>query len=371
MVAPRRIDIFRVTMSEEAVALASSVLRSGYVGEGPMVARLESAFAQVSGTQWNAAVNSGTSALHLAMIAGGVGSGDEVITTAQTMMATSHAILMQRAVPVFADVQLHTGNIDPQDIEHRITERTRALLVVHWAGYPCDMEEIHAVARKHKLVVVEDAAHAVGARYRGAAVGSLSPLTCFSFQAIKHVCCGDGGMLSTLNAEHRERAARLRWFGIDRARRVPSILGEAEWNVTELGYKYQMNDIAAAIGVANLAHLGATLGRHREIARRYRQALASVPGITLLDSKDDRESACWLFTMLAERRVDLLRMLHAKGIAGSVVHMRIDTNDVYGGRRDDLPNLDRFTELHVSLPIHTGLSDDDVDYVIAAIKGGW
>lgn len=367
----RRINMFQVNVSEAAIEQVVKVLRSGYIGEGSKVKEFEAAFAKVSGATWNLAVNSGTSALHLAVNLAGVKAGDEVITTAQTMMATSHAILMQQAKPVFADVQFETGNIDPQDIEHRITERTKAILVVHWAGYPCDMDEIWAIARKHNLMVIEDAAHAIGATYKGRPIGSISPITCFSFQAIKHITSGDGGMLSLLNEDNKIWGARLRWFGIDRDMRQPTVLGEPEWNVTRLGFKYQMNNIAAAIGLENLGHLDEILSRRRQIAAQYQNKLANVSGLTLLKDSADRESAYWLFTLQVERRVDFLRMLQARGIYASVVHLRIDRNDLYGGQRQDLPNLDRFTELHVSLPIHEGLSNDDVSYIIEAVKSGW
>jgi perosamine synthetase len=363
--------MFRVNVYDGAIDRAVKVLRSGYIGEGPVVKEFENAFSAVSGAPWNLALNSGTAALHLALLLSGVSMGNEVITTAQTMMATSHSILMQRAIPIFADVQLHTGNIDPNDIEHRITDRTKAILVVHWAGYPCDMEEIHAIARRYNLVVIEDAAHAVGATYKGKFVGSISPMTCFSFQAIKHVTGGDGGMLSALSQDNRDRGLRLRWYGIDRDHRKHSILGEPEWNVTELGYKYHMNDITAAIALGNLSHLGEMLSRRRHIARLYHTALARIPGITLLEDREDRKSSYWLFTLLVERRVNFLKMLQSKGVFASVVHLRIDRNDVYGGQRADLPNLDRFTELHVSLPIHEGLSDEDVDYILTSIREGW
>jgi len=367
----RRIDMFRVSVCEESVENAVKVLRSGYIGEGPMVKKLEAEFCKVSGAPWCLAVNSGTSALHLAVLLVGVGAGDEVITTAQTMMATSHAILMARGVPVFADVQPFTGNIDPNDIEHRITPRTKAILVVHWAGYPCDMDEIHAIAGRHGLVVIEDAAHATGATYKGRPIGGISPMTCFSLQAIKHVTGGDGGVLALADEEHRVKGARLRWFGIDRDLRKASILGEPIWNVTELGYKYHMNDIAAAIALGNLMQLEGMLVHRRKIATAYRHGLSGIPGLTLLTSGSDRESAYWLFTVLVERREDFLRLLKERGINASVVHLRIDRNDLYGGERRDLPNLDRFTELHVSLPVHEGISAEDVRYVIESIRQGW
>lgn len=368
---PRHINMFRVNVCEEAIDRVVKVLRSGYIGEGPVVRDLEASFSKISGAPWNLAVNSGTSALHLAVILAGVDVGDEVITTAQTMMASSHVILMQGANPVFADIQPMSANIDPADIPHRITGRTKAILVVHWGGYPCDMDEIHAIAKQHGLTVIEDAAHAIGATYKGQPVGSISPFTCYSFQAIKHITGGDGGMLSLHSEAHKKLGSRLRWFGIDREMRKQSILGEPEWNVTRLGYKYQMNDIAGAIILSNLSHLDKSLTRRREIAKLYRESLSDIDGISLLENKTDRQSAYWLFTLMVERREDFLRMLHARGIFASVVHLRIDLNDLYGGRRQDLPNLDRFTEKHVSLPVHEGLDDDDVEYIIETIRQGW
>ena len=365
------IAMFRPHVSERAITRVVDILRSGWIGEGPVVAEFEEAFRQRIGAPYAVAVNSGTSALHLAVALTGAGPGDEVITTAQTMMATSHAILMQHARPVFADVQYLTGNIDPADIAHRITPRTKCLVVVHWAGHPCDMDEIHAVAAAHGLPVIEDAAHAVGAVYKGRPVGSMSPYTCFSFQAIKHITSGDGGMVTLTSPDKYDEARRRRWFGIDRANRIPSILGEPAWNVTEVGYKYHMNDIAAALGLEHLGELAAILDRRAAIAARYRQALARVPGITLFTSGDDRRSAHWLFTLHVERRTDFAAMMRAKGIAASVVHLRIDTNDVFGGLRPDLPALAKFTETHMSIPVHEFLTDGDVERVIRAIEGGW
>jgi perosamine synthetase len=317
------------------------------------------------------AVNSCTSALHLALAIAGVGPRDEVITTAQTFAATAHVVLAQGATPVFADVQYGTGNIDPSDIERRVTPRTKAVLPVHWAGYPCDMDEIQAIAARHGLAVIEDAAHALGASYRSRPIGSLSRFTCFSFQAIKHFTPGDGGMLCVPDEPDYWAAARRRWFGIDRVHRKPALLGEPEWNITEIGYKYHMNDLAAAMGLGNLEDLDLILTRRAEIAARYRRELGGVPGVTLLESRPDRQSANWLFTIHVERRDDFVRMMQSKEIEVSVVHLRIDRNDIFGGERKDLPALARFTESCISIPVHCALSDDDVGRIVDAVKGGW
>jgi len=371
VVRKRRVAMFRSYVSERAIERVTKTLRSGWIGEGPVVKELEDRFRKVIGAPYPVAVNSCTSALHLAVVIAGVKAGDEVITTAQTMMATSHVVLAQQARPIFADIQYTTGNIEPNNIEHRITDRTKAILVVHWAGYPCDLDEIHAIALRHGLPVIEDAAHAIGASYKGRPIGSISPYTCFSFQAIKHVTAGDGGMLCLASEEDYHKARRRRWYGIDRLNRKPSILGEPEWNVTEIGYKYHMNDIAASLGVEHLNEFDVIFGRRAQIAARYRQELFKVPGVTLFESKEDRVNANWLFTMHVERRKDFARMMQSKGVDVSVVHLRIDRNDIFGGLRNDLPVLDKFTETHISIPMHNGLNDEEVEYVIQCIREGW
>jgi perosamine synthetase len=371
MTGLRTPKMFSVHMSSESVQRVVGTLKSGYIGEGAVVKEFETNLKNIAGVGFPVAVNSGTSALHLALVMAGVRAGDEVITTAQTMMATSHVILHQQAKPVFADIQYQTANIDPKDIGHRINEKTKAVLVVHWGGYPCDLAEVHAVAAKHSLPVIEDAAHSLGATYRENPIGAISQFTCFSFQAIKHVTSGDGGALCLSSQKDYQEAIRRRWYGIDRAHRAPSILGEAEWNVSEVGYKYHMNDVAASIGVENLKYLPDMLARRRVIAESYRRELADMDGIILFDSNPDRTSANWLFTLHVQRRKDFAQMMHDKGVEVSVVHLRIDKNDIFGGLREDLPILEKLTETHISLPIHDHLSDDDVSYIVDCIKGGW
>lgn len=363
--------MFRPYITEAAVKRVASTLQSGYIGEGPVTAEFEENYNAVIGTRHALALNSCTSALHLALAIAGVGPGDEVVTTAQTMAATSHAVLAHYARPVFADIQFETGNIDPNDIERNITDATAAIIVVHWAGYPCDMDEILAMAEKYGLPIIEDAAHALGATYKRKPVGTLSPFTCFSFQAIKHVTTGDGGMLTCTNATDYNEARRRRWYGIDRRNRKPSELGEPLWDMSEIGYKYHMNDIAASMGVEHLKELSFILDRRRSIAADYRNAFADIPGVTLLEQKKDRESAAWLFTIHVENRSDFVRAMKTAGIEVSVVHRRIDTHPVFFPKRDDLPNLARFDETQISLPVHPLLTDENVGHIIRTVKKGW
>ncbi|MBI3935239.1 MAG: DegT/DnrJ/EryC1/StrS family aminotransferase [Acidobacteria bacterium] len=364
-------DFFHTHISAQSVQLANRVLESGWISEGRIVKEFESALGSRLSLANPVAVNSGTSALHLALAVAGVGPGDEVILPAQTFVATGLVVLMQRAVPVFADIDPLTGNISAASIREQITRRTRAVMPVHWGGYPCDMDEINAIAARHNLAVIEDAAHALGATYKGRPVGALSRFTAFSFQAIKHLTCGDGGALCCVDEADACTALVRRWFGIDRANSKPSILGEREYDIGAVGYKYHMNDLTAAVGLGNLDDFQTRLARRQEVGAYYRERLAGVPGLGLLRCDGDRTHAYWLFTMLVERREDFIRKLAESGVPASVVHLRIDHNSVFGGFRDDLPGQDQFNALQVSIPAHGGLSQSDVETIVSAIRSGW
>lgn len=365
------IDFFHTHISESAIELATEVLRSTFISAGKVAGQFEDALSEKLELVNPVAVNSGTSALHLALAIAGVGPGDEVILPAQTFVATGLVILMQGAKPVFADIQYETGNIDPASIRKKITEKTKAIMPVHWGGYPCDMDEINSIAKEYDIAVIEDAAHAIGATYKGKSIGSISRFTAFSFQAIKHLTTGDGGALCCLNENDYNNAINRRWFGIDRANSKPSILGEREYDIGTVGYKYHMNNLAAAVGLGNLDDFPKNLKRRREIASRYRDELQNMPGLQLLDYRNDRESAYWLFTVLVKRRTDFIKKLKEHGIPSSVVHLRIDHNSVFGGITLDLPNQEKFNEDQVAIPVHNGLSDDEISLIIKTIRRGW
>lgn len=364
-------EFFETFISPAAVELASQTLRSGWISEGRRVKEFEAGLSARLGLVNPVALNSGTSALHLGLAVAGVGPGDEVILPAQTFVATGLAVLMQQATPIFADIDPRTGNLCPTSVRRKITVRTRAMMPVHWGGYPCDMDEINAIADEHNVAVIEDAAHALGAVYHGRPIGAVSRLTCFSFQAIKHLTTGDGGALCCLRSDDYHAASTRRWFGIDRDGALPSILGEREFDIETVGYKYHMNDLAAAVGLGNLEGFPVRLARRRQIAARYRKELADVPGVELLREQDDRQSAYWLFTVLVERREDFIRRLKDARIPASVVHLRIDRFRVFGGCREDLPGQAEFNERQAAIPMHAALSDGDVEYIVKTIRKGW
>ncbi|MBD3409234.1 MAG: hypothetical protein GF419_03430 [Ignavibacteriales bacterium] len=364
-------NFFHTHISKDAARRVADVLETTFVSEGATVKEFEDELSAHLGIRNPVAVNSGTSALHLGLQLAGVGAGDEVILPAQTFVASGLSILTTGAAPVFADIDYETGNLDLASVRAKLSDKTKAIMPVHWAGYPCDMDELNALAEERNLAVIEDAAHALGATYKGKPVGALSDFTAFSFQAIKHLTTGDGGAIACRDAETAERAKALRWFGIDRRRAEPSILGERKYDLNEVGYKYHMNNYAAALGLANLDDFPAILARRREIGLRYRETLANVDGLRLLEAKEDRESAYWQFTVLVERREDFIRALKERGVPASVVHLRIDENSVFGGKTPGLENQERFNERQVGLPIHNGLSDEDVETVLSSIKAGW
>lgn len=364
-------NFFNTNISQKSLNLVNEVLRSTYISAGQKADKFEEELNNKLGLINPITVNSGTSALHLALEIVGIGPGDEVILPPQTFIATGMVILMQKAKPVFADIQYNTGNIDPNSILTKITEKTKAIIPVHWGGYPCDMDEINKIARKFNLTVIEDAAHALGAIYKGKPLGTLSRFTAFSFQAIKHLTTGDGGALCCLNDDDAYQAKRRRWFDIDRENSKADILGERVYDAINIGYKYHLNDLAAAVGLGNLELFPKILERHKEIGAIYRNELNNIPGLKLLDYKTDRESSYWLFSILVEKRDHFIQALKDKGVPTSVVHLRIDKNSIFAGLKEDLLNQEKFNNKQISIPIHSDLTDDDINKIIKTIKNGW
>lgn len=365
------LSLFNTFVHPDAQRRVNEVLHTTFLSEGKLVKEFEARLSAELGMVHPAALNSGTSALHLALEVAGVGPGDEVILSPQTFIASALTVVQVGARPVFADIQYETGNLDPADIEHRITPRTKAIMAVHWGGYPCDMAEIQAIATKHGLLVIEDAAHSPGATYRGQAIGAISDFTCFSFQAIKHLTTGDGGALCARDPERAREVFRRRWFGIDRAHSPVSELGEREYDLTDVGYKYHLNDYAAALGLANLDGFGERMTRRRALVQQYHAGLDSVPGLTHFVHQSDRESAHWLYGFHVENRLAFIRSLKAKGVAASVVHDGIDKNTLFGGMRPELTSQRRFDDTQVHIPLHDALTSEQAAYIIDVIRQGW
>jgi perosamine synthetase len=366
-----RIPLFRPTVYPEATEAVHEVLQSGWLGLGPKTLAFEKAFAEYIGAPYCVGLNSCTSALHLGLHLLNLPPGSEVITTPLTFVSTNHIILYERCKPVFADIQPHTGNLDIESVSKRITERTKAIILVHYAGYPCDLDEFYSLARSRGITIIQDCAHACGSKYMGKPIGSLGDIHAFSFHAAKNLTTGDGGALTIRSEEFDSRLRKLRCLGIDSDtfQRINSQRYNWDYFVTEVGFNYYMNDIKAAIGLVQLRHLDQDNARRTAIAAQYKDRLSNVPGIRLLQYKDDRTSSFCMFCILAERRDALVDKLRDQGVDVGVHYRRNDQYPMY--QEQDLPNTEYFWRRAISLPMHLQLTDEQVDYVTEVIRKGW
>lgn len=363
------IPLFHPYVPDLAKRAVLEVLSTRWIGQGPKVVEFEKLWEEKISTPHKAvAVGSGTDALHLAYILAGIKEGDEVIAPIFTCTATNIPLLYQKAKIIFADVKKDNFNIDPEDVKRKITDKTKAIVVVHYGGLPVDLDEIQAIADEYSIPVIEDAAQAHGAVYKGKIIGSISDFTCFSFQAIKLITTGDGGMLTIKDSLLVDKAKRLRWFGIDREAKLGDV-----WNneVTELGYKYQMTDIAATMGIEALKQFGFTLECQRTLFKAYQSCLRDVPGITVIGDDEDHQSSAWLCTVIVDRKDDLKKKLREKGIECGEVHYRNDKYAIFGERVKDCPNMDALEDKYLILPMYSLMSLEQVDMICNVIKEGW
>lgn len=367
----KSIAIYNTFIHSSATQKVNEVLNSTLLSEGKKVQEFENQLSSYLGIQNPLAVNSGTTALHLALDLAGIKDGDEVILPAQTFVATGLVILQQKATPVFADINYEDGNISVESIKQKITQKTKAIICVHWGGYPCDMDEILLIAKEYNLIVIEDAAHALGAKYKNQNIGSLSDYTCFSFQAIKHITTGDGGAIAFKNKEKFTEAYAKRWFGINRDTALQTELGERSYNIEKLGYKYHMNDYSASLGLSNLTGFKERLMHRKQIVDIYNNALRNVSGIKLFNHQPDRESANWLYGLHVDNRLDFIKKLKSSGISSSVIHQRIDRNKVFMGITKGLENQEKFDLSQIHIPIHDNISLDDARFITKVIETGW
>jgi dTDP-4-amino-4,6-dideoxygalactose transaminase len=355
-----------------------ATLRSGWLGTGPRVARFEQDFAAYKGVGGAAAVNSCTAALHLALLALDLEPGDEVITSALTFCATVNAIIHAGATPVLADVDPDTMNLDPDDVRRKLSPRTRALLPVHFAGRPCDMDALVAIADRHGLRMVEDCAHAIETEYKGKKAGTFGDFGCFSFYVTKNVATGEGGMLLARREADLARAKVLGLHGMSKdAWKRFSDEGYKHYQVVDAGFKYNMMDLQAALGIHQLQRVESNWQRRRQIWGTYDAALANLPITLPTAAAPDTRHACHLYTLLIdERRAGISRdqfldAMTTHGIGIGVHYLSIPEHpyyrDRYAWRADDYPNATRIGRQTVSIPLSPALSDADVHDVVHAV----
>lgn len=365
-------------VGEEEIQEVVSALRTGWIGTGPRAAQFEHDMRNYTGAKYSVAVNSCTAALHLSILALGIGPGDEVITTPMTFAATANAVIHTGAKPVFVDADRTTMLMDPDRIEAAITPRTRAILPIHFAGRPCAMNEIIAIARKHSLYVIEDAAHCIEGRYEGQRVGNIGDLTCFSFYVTKNLTTAEGGMVTTNSKElaDRIRVLALHGMSMDAYQRF-SEKGYKHYEVVAPGFKYNMPDILAAMGIHQLKRIESSLHRREEIWDRYQDAFSALPVHLPAPPEANTRHARHLYTLLlfqeecGKSRDDVLNLLNKKKIGTGVhytpVHLHPYYRKTFGYTEGMFPNSEWIGDGTLSLPLSAKLRDQDVDDVIGAV----
>ena len=363
--------LFHPFIPNKAKEYVCDTLSSRWIGQGPKVERFEQAFKEAIGSEQRPiSVGAGTDALHLAYVLAGIQPGDEVVTPVFTCTATNIPLAHMGAIIRFADVQPDTLNIDPNYVRKLMTDKTKAIVCVHYGGFPCDMQELREIADEWRVPIIEDAAHAFGASYMGTPIGNISEFTMFSFQAIKHITTGDGGMLMLKDSSLVSKAKRSRWFGIDREAKQGGIW---ENDITELGFKYQMTDISAAIGLAALEEYPAMLEHRKNLYSAYEQELCNVSGIQFVGKQcPDREHGAWLCTILAEDRCALQTKLSEQRIESNQVHFRNDRYSIFDSYCEDggYPNMDSMEDHYLTLPLHPKVRVEDVQKICRLIREG-
>lgn len=368
----------RPTITEDEIREVEACLRSGWLATGPRTDRFEKALAAYCGTEACVATNTGTAALHLALLAAGVKAGDEVVTTPMTWVATANVVLHIGAVPVFADVEAATLNIDPARVEAAITDKTRAILPVHYAGLPCDEDALLELCRANGLALVEDAAHALGASYKGRPIGSIGDVTMFSFHPAKNLTTGEGGALVSSDLDLAARARRLRFHGIDMSPESRfGGRGPAAYDVVEPGFKYNISDLQSAIGLHQLAHLDERNRRRANLAMLYREHLANVPHVEPLgDAPYEYEHAWHMMVVRANTealtldRDGLIQTLREREIGAGVHFVPLHLQTLYRDRArdEDLPVATAAHRQILTLPLFPDMRDEDVTFVVDVLR---
>jgi perosamine synthetase len=373
----------RPAIGEDDIEAVVDVLRSDWLTTGPKVEEFEEAFAARVGAKYAVSFSSGTAALHGAAFAAGLKPGDEAITSPMTFAATANCVLYQGATPVFADVSADTLNLDPEKIAERITPRTKAILPVDYAGHPADLDAILDLSARHELIVIEDACHALGAEYRDAEyrkrrTGSIAHMTVFSFHPVKHLATGEGGMVTTDRADYAEALRQFRNHGISIDARHRQAEGQWHYEMVLLGFNYRLSDIACALGLSQLRKLEANLLRRREIALRYAVSFRELAEITLPAVRAGVQPAWHLYPIrlnlesLNSDRGKVFRALRAENIGVNVHYIPVHRHPYYrqrfGYRGGEYPTAENAYERLISLPMFHGMTDQDVEDVIGAVR---
>lgn len=362
------ISLFKPSIGESELESLREVFKSGWIGLGPITEQFEKEFADYIGCKYVIGLNSGTAALDLSLKLLNINHGDEVIVPTVTFVSTAHVVAYNLATPIFADVD-DDLQICIEDVKRKITPRTKAIIPVHYSGRPVDIDKLKKVAGN--IPMIEDAAHAAGSEYKGRKCGSLADIGCFSFHAVKNLSMGDGGAITTNDKSLYERAKRLRWLGVDRGTWDRSDIDKSYWweySVDEIGLKCHMNDISAAIGLVQLEKLDDMNAKRKHIAERYTKGLLDLPEVSTPMMDTDQSKSSWhIYCVKCQHRNELSGHLEDKGITTGVHYKPIHLYKCYGNT-PILPKAEQYFKEILSLPIHPGLTDNDVGMVIDAIN---
>lgn len=360
------IPLIKVGMPSADVLMPSleKVLYSGMIGEGDTVYEFEAQFKAKFDLDCGVAMSSGTAALHASLVLSNVGSGDEVITTSMTAEPTNITILQVGATPVFADVDPNSGNIDPSSIESKITNKTKAIIVVHYAGIPVRLAEISAIASKYNLPLIEDCAHALGAKYNNQGIGKLSDFAIYSFQAIKHMTTVDGGFLSIKNKTLLRTAKKFRWFGLEKG--VP----RTEIDITSIGYKYNMHNVAATFGLAQLRDINKRLEVHKDNGRYFDQNIPKISGLSVPIFDQYAEPSYWLYTVFSEDSDEIERSLAEINVTASKLHRPNHFHSIFRPFVKTLPCLDSYYKKMIHIPCGWWVTEETRESILEKLKKG-
>ena len=359
------------SISEEDIQAVVNSLRSDYLTTGPLIKGFEEKVAAYTGAKYAVAVSSGTSALHAACFAAGIKEGDEVITSPFTFAASANSVLYCGAKVVFADIDRKTYNISPEEIENKITPRTKAVIPVHYAGQPCDMDAVYDIAEKYNLIVIQDAAHALGAVYKGKKIGSMPGMATLSFHPVKHITTGEGGMVLTDNEDYYQRLLLFRSHGITRdIRQLHKDGGGWYYEQQALGYNYRITDIQCALGISQMDRLDSFISRRRLLAGRYDEAFKDIKGITTPYQAEGCNSSWHLYTIQVENRKEVFDILRKAGIGVNVHYIPVYMHPYYcenGYSNVKCGNAEEVYRHIISLPLYPGLTEEQQDYVIEKV----
>lgn len=368
----------RQDINDNDINAVVEVLKSDFLTTGPKIEEFEHKVAKYTKAKYAVAIANGTAALHAACFAAGIKEGDEVITTPITFVASSNCVLYCGATPVFADICNDTYNIDPDDIRRKITKKTKAIIAVHFTGQPCEMDEIHQIAKEHNLIVIEDGAHALGADYKGNKIGSLSDMTTFSFHPVKHITTGEGGMILTNDKKLYERLLLFRSHGITRnpemMKNADELIKTAPWyyEQIDLGFNYRITDVLCALGISQMDRLNEFVEKRRNIAHKYDEAFKDIEDIITPYQKEGCNNSYHLYVIQIKNkdRKYVFEKLRGAGIGVNVHYIPVYTQPYYrqnGYENVKCQNAEEYYSRAISIPIYPGLTDEMQQYVIENI----